>query len=352
MDRTIRAAGALTVACLLLGGTATAVTAATPPLRAALVAAHRFGDHGPMDAFAAGLDRCATDLGFQVTKLESEDPAGYEDDIRAMAADGYDLVLTTFPPMTQATATVAKEFPDTRFRAIYQFVNLPGDAEILPNVESTEYHGNAVAYVLGVLAGSVSKSGHLGAVSGSDDPAINASTNAWAQGVLSVRPDAHVEFGIAESYEDPAKGKEIAAAMVSRGVDVISTEAAKTQLGVIEAAKDAGILVQGDVADNAAMDPTGYAGYVALDYSSDVLLACKELADGTWTGGTHQVLDLTTGTYQVPWDVIDAWAAAQTFTDADTVATALDRAHAAEAAIRDGSLALPFDTSTPVAIGG
>jgi basic membrane protein A and related proteins len=305
-----------------------------------------------MDSFAAALEKCGTDFGFEVSKLESIDPAGFEDDIRAIANEGADLIMTTFPPMTPAQITVAKEFPDTKFRAIYQFINMPGDAEILPNVESTEYQGQTVAYVLGVLAGSLTKSGKLGAVSGSDDPTVNAADNAWAAGALSVNPNITVEFGVANSYEDPAKGKEIALAMASRGVDVISTEAAKTQLGVIDGAKESKVLVQGDVANNANLYPEGYVGYLGLDFGSDVYLACKELHDGTWTGGTHTVLDLTTNTYYVPWDVIDAWAKVQTFTDADTAAKAIAAGKAAEAAIRDGSLVPENNTATPVNIGG
>ena len=347
-----RKAASIGLAGLMVLGATGSALAQDAPKKVMLIGDQRFGDQGPMDAFAAGLDKCATDFGFEVSKLESIDPAGYEDDIRAVASEGYDLILTTFPPMTPAQVTVAKEFPDQKFRAIYQFINMPGDAEILPNVSSTEYQGHTVAYVLGVIAGSLSKSGKLGAVSGSDDPTVNAADNAWAQGALSVNPDVSVEFGIAGSYEDPAKGKEIALAMASRGVDVISTEAAKTQLGVIEGAKESGILVQGDVADNSALYPEGLVGYLALDFGSDVYLACKELAEDAFSGGTHTVLDISTGTYNVPWDVIDAWAAVQTFTDADTAAAAIAAGKAAEAAILDGSLVVENNTALPENIGG
>jgi len=345
---------AVGMAGLMVLGVAGGALAQDTPKKIVLIGDQRFGDNGPMDAFAAGLEKCHTDFGYDVSKLESIDPAGFEDDIRAIANEGADLILTTFPPMTPAQLTVAKEFPDQKFRAIYQFINMPGDTgdKLYPNIESTEYQGQTVAYVLGVIAGSLSKSGKLGAVSGSDDPTVNAADNAWAAGALSVNPNITVEFGVANSYEDPAKGKEIALAMASRGVDVISTEAAKTQLGVIDGAKEQSILVQGDVADNSSLYPEGYVGYLGLDFGSDVYLACKELNDGTWKGGTHTVLDLTTDTYFVPWDVIDAWAKVQTFTDAATAQKAIDAGKAAEAAIRAGTLVPDNNTATPVNIGG
>jgi len=347
-----RKAAAVGLAGLMVLGASGSALAQDAPRKVMLIGNQRFGDQGPMDAFSAGLDQCASEFGFEIAKLESIDPAGYEDDIRAVAAEGYDLILTTFPPMTPAQVTVAKEFADQKFRAIYQFINMPGDAEILANVSSTEYQGQTVGYILGVVAASLSKSGKLGVVAGSDDPTVNSIANAWGQGALSVNPDVSVEYGVAGSYEDPAKGKEIALAMASRGVDVIATQAARTQLGVIEGAKEQGILVQGDVADNFSLYPEGFVGYNALDFSSDVYLACKEVAEDSWTGGTHTVLDLATDTFFVPWDVIDAWSAAQTFTDADTAAAAIAAGKAAEVAILDGSLVVENDMTFPVNIGG
>ena len=106
------------------------------------------------------------------------------------------------------------------------------------------------------------------------------------------------------------------------------------------------------MADNSALYPEGFVGYFGLDFGSDVYLACKELAEGTWTGGTHTVLDIATDTYFVPWDVVDAWAATQTFTDADTAAAAIEAGKAAEAGIIDGSIVVENDTTFPANIGG
>jgi basic membrane protein A and related proteins len=349
-----RTIAAVALASLMALGATGAALAQDAPGKLVLIGNQRFGDQGPMDAFAAALDRCASEFGFEVSKLESIDAAGFEDDIRAIASEGADLIYTTFPPMTPAQVTVAKEFPEQKFRAIYQFINLPDAAaeDILANVESTEYQGGTVGYVLGVVAAHLSKSGILGMVSGTDDPGVNAVDNGFAQGALSVNPDISVEFGVAGSYDDPAKGKEIALAMASRGVDVIGAQAAKTHLGVIEGAKESGILTIGEVTDNSALYPEGYVGYFGLDFGTDVYLACKEIAEGTWTGGTHNVLDIATNTYFVPWDVIDAWAATQTFTDADTAAAAIEAGKAAEAGIKDGSIVVENNTTFPENIGG
>jgi len=92
--------------------------ATVAPKKVVLIGAQRFGDKGPMDSMAAGLDQCATDFGFEVKKIESDSAAAYEEDIRGMANEGYDLIITTFPPMTDPTKTIAAEFPNTKFAAI------------------------------------------------------------------------------------------------------------------------------------------------------------------------------------------------------------------------------------------
>ncbi len=338
--------------------TATAAASEGPPtsqvppasaakLRAALIVNQRFGDKGPIDAFGVGLDRCATDFGFEVKRLESIEPAAYEEDIRAIAQEGYDLIITVFPPMTPATTAVAAEFPDTKFRAVYQYINV--DAVEFANVESTEYQGQEATYIIGAMAAMLSKTHELGAISGDEDPAINSSVNAFGFGARDVDPSVSVEFAFAGSFEDPAKGKEIAKAMISRGVDFIQTEAAKTQLGVIDAAKEAGILFSGDVADNYDLYPAGFAMYHGLDFGQDVYLGCKEVAEGTWKGGTHGVIDLASGGYFVPWDAVQRWAdASPDWTAAGNAAIA--KGKELEAKIKSGEVKVPYDVSTPKAI--
>ncbi len=209
-----------------------------------LIGNQRFGDLGPMDDLARGLARCESEHGVAVKKLESISPGRFEEDIRAMAQEGYDLIMTTFPPMTVPTVTVAKDFPDVNFLAIYQFANA-GD-ESFGNVWSTEFRGHEANYVLGALAGQMSTSKRIGYIAGTEEPSINGDINGFIQGVEETCPDCSVEFAFAGSWEDPVAGKEIASAMISRGVDYIQTEAAAVQIGDIEAAIEGGILIAGD----------------------------------------------------------------------------------------------------------
>ena len=312
-----------------------------------LIGNQRFGDLGPMDDMARGLDRCESEHGISIKKLESISPGRFEEDIRAMAQEGYDLIMTTFPPMTAPTVTVSMDFPDANFLAIYQFANA-GD-ENFGNVWSTEFRGHEANYVLGALAGQMSTSKRIGYISGTEEPSINGDMNGFIQGVAETCADCSVEFAFAGSWEDPAAGKEIANAMISRGVDYIQTEAAATQIGAIEAAKEGGILIAGDNGDNFDLHKQGFVTWVAASFANNVALGCEQLAAGTLPVGQHTHMTLANGGVIVPWEPIARFAAENPDRAAQTEA-AMAFAQDIEAKVISGEIAVAYNPDTPKAL--
>lgn len=290
------------------GATGGGSASSAGPTKVALIGDQRFGDQGPMDDMAAGLKKCAADFGYQTKTFESIESAAHEDDIRAVAQDGYQLIFTTFPDMSPATKAVAVDFPNVKFGAVYQFINVGGGS--VPNVWDTEYRGDSTYYIAGAVGATLSKSGRLGYVAGDQDPTITAALNGMIQGAKSVRSDVKIESAVAGSYEDPAKGKDIAKAMMSRGVDVIITAAAKTQLGVIDGAKEGGALVIGDVGDYSERAPKNFVSYVGSSFGQNVYLGCKTFKDGTFEGGKHSFIDLTNDGYFFPTEPLTKWGEA------------------------------------------
>jgi len=335
----------LVVCCVLfatlLNGLQAARAQTEPnPKKIVLIGNQKFGDQGPMDAMAAGLEKCQKEFGFEVHKLESPTPAQHEEDVRAMAKEGYGLIMTTFPPMTDATVTVAGEYPKTMFAAIYQFVNVGG--KTVPNVFDTDYQGQQATYLLGKVAGQLTKSKKLGYVQGDESEPIRNERNGFVYGVKSVCSDCVVEFASSHSFEDPVKGKEIALAMISRGVDLIETAAALTQLGVLEAAKGAKILFIGDVGDNYKQYPEGFVGYLGVDFGANVYLACSTFSKGEFPAGTQGHMDVSNGGYYVPWDAIERFAKDnKAYTEVLTKAVVDGKT--LEADIVAGKLVIPYD---------
>lgn len=312
-------------------------------LKVALVVNQKFGDKASMDDLAKGADKAAEDFGVEIAKLESAEASRFEEDVRAMSEEGYDLIVTTYPYMTDATKLVSKEFPDTQYAAVFQTINTGDDK--FENVWDTEFHGEGAFYLGGYIAGKLTKSNHVGFVVGGEEPTPNAEGNGFMLGVKAANPDAAVEFSYVGSYEDPAKAKEVTSAMISAGCDVIQTDSGASNAGVVEACKDAGILCAGEISDY--WDTyEGFYGIEGIGFGDTVYKAIEMLIDDEYPGGEHGIRDLTNGGYFMDWDSFNRFAEANE-EYGETMKAAIAEAQELEKQIVDGKLEVPFDIEVP-----
>lgn len=312
-------------------------------LKIALVVNQKFGDKASMDDLAKGADQAAEDFGVEIKKLESAEASKYEEDVRAMSKAGYDMIVTTYPYMTDATKLVSQEYPDTEYCAVFQTIN--ADGETYENVWDTEFHGEAAFYLGGYIAGKLTKSNHVGFIVGGEEPTPNAEGNGFMLGVKAANPDCTVEFAYVGSYEDPAKAKEIANAMIAKGVDVIQNDSGASNAGVVEACKEAGILTAGEITDY--WDTyEGYYGIEGIGFGDTVYKAIEAMINGEFPGGEHGIRDLTNGGYFMDWDSFNRFADANE-EYGEIMKEAIAEAQELEQQIIDGTLEIPFDTEVP-----
>ncbi len=102
------------------------------------------------------------------------------------------------------------------------------------------------SYLVGMMAGMKSTTGTVGFIGGMDIPLIRKFGCGYAQGVMAAKADAKVILNMTgtdpSAWNNPTKGAEIAQAQKSQGADVIFAAAGGTGMGVLQAAKDQGIL--------------------------------------------------------------------------------------------------------------
>lgn len=313
-------------------------------MKVILIGNQKFGDKGPMDDMAAGGERAAKDFGVEFKKMESEQ-AKFEDDIRAAAQDGYDLIITTFPYMSDSTKLVAKEFPNTKFAAIYQSINT--DAEKVPNLWDTVYQGQATLYVDGYMAGLSTKTNVVGVIIGGEEPGPNSEGNGFMQGVHDANPKASVEFAYA-SYEDTAKVKEVALAMIEKNCDFIQGDCGSADSGIMEAINETtsksvmGFSVICDFTSTCK----NFAGSIGMGYGDAVYDAVKGLTSGSFPGGTTGIRDISNNGYYLDWPTYEAFA--QRNTEYGTAfAAAITKGKDLEKQIKSGSLVIKYDTTVP-----
>ena len=335
---------ATTAAATTAATTTAAATTAAAKLKVALVVNQKFGDNGPMDDMAAGLARAEKDFGITTKKLESASAANFEADVRAMAKAGYDLIITTFPYMSDATKLIAKEYPKTKFSAIFQFINV-GGAKI-DNIWDTEFHGEAAFYLAGYMAAKFSKTAKIGMQIGSEELSTNAEGNGFMRGVKAANPNANVEFSFVGSYEDPAKAKEIGKAMIAKGVDFIQNDSGATNAGAVEAAKAAGIMVAGEITDFYSTTKD-FAGIVGIGFGNTVYSSVQMAVQNKFPVGEHGIRGLENGGYFMDWASYERFAKENTKYGGAAATTAITEAKALEKKIMDGSLKIAFDSKTP-----
>lgn len=311
-------------------------------IKVALIVNQRFGDNGPMDDLAQGVEKAGEDFGVEIKKLESVSAAKFEDDIRAMSKN-YNLIITTFPYMSDATKLVAKEYPDNKYVAIFQFIN--NEPESFDNIWDTEFHGEQAFYLSGYIAGIMTKSKKVGLVIGAEEPTPNAEGNAFMQGVKDANANASVEFAFVGSYEDPAKAKEITSAMIAKGCDVVQANAGASNAGVVEACKEAGILVSSEITDFYATYK-GFYGVVGIGFGQTAYTAIEMVVEGTFEGGKRGIRDLSNGGYYMKWETYERFVA-ENDEHGQMFQIAIDEAKKLEANIKSGNLSIPFNTEVP-----
>jgi basic membrane protein A len=155
----------------------------------------------------------------------------------------------------EAVRRVAAKYPAIAF----VFGSGGGPSE--PNLSVFDNWIHEPAYLAGMLAGSVTKSNVVGVVGGFPVPEVNRITNAFVRGAQDANPKVEAKVTFINSWFDPAAAKESALAQIAAGADVLFAE----RFGVIEAAKEKGILAFGNMSDQKDLAPDNVVSSVVWD---------------------------------------------------------------------------------------
>ncbi len=173
--------------------------------------------------------------------------------IQTLIDADFDVIVTVGFLIGTDTAKAAKANPDIKFVGVDQgvCVDANGDpdptfacagdaATLLPNYQGIVFAEAQPGYLAGIVAASLSKSGTIAAVGGTNVPAVVNYWRGYENGAKSVKSDIKVLYqetdpNPAVGFNDPAKGKTIAGTFISGGADVIFQIAGLTGQGALEA---------------------------------------------------------------------------------------------------------------------
>lgn len=205
------------------------------------------GDKSFNDAAYAGVSRAAHELGVTTEMLEPSSSEDREAGMRLFAARGFDLVIGVGFIFSTDVNVVSTDFPKTRFACIDYAPPAKGD--VPPNVAGLIFREEEGSYLVGAVAGLLTKTHHVGFVGGMDGPLIHKFEAGYTAGVKKVCPTCTTHAAYAgptpDAFRDPVKGKALAVSQISAGADVLFHASGTTGHGVFEAAHDAGVLAIG-----------------------------------------------------------------------------------------------------------
>ena len=271
---------------------AAATPAADATFKVALLTPGPISDQGWNGSAYAGLMRIKDSLGARVSHIQTKTPAEFEENFRQYGSSGYALVFGHGFEFQDAASRVAPEFPKT----IYVTT---GGTAVGPNQAAMSFSFDEPSYLAGVLAASMSKSGTVGCIGGTELPPVKSGFAAFAAGVRAVRPDAKVLTSYIGNWDDAGAGKEQALAQIGRGVDVIYQNADAAGLGIFQAAKETkGVFIVGSNADQNAIAPAITLGSVVIDVPHALMVVAREVKAGTFTS---RVIRLDTKSDVVRW---------------------------------------------------
>lgn len=238
--------------------------------------------------------------------------------IQAFVDEKYDVIVTIGFAAGADTIKAAKANPTIKFIGVDQGVCITaagdpdgtfacaGDAAtLLPNLQGINWKEQQPGYLAGIIAGSLSKSGHIAAIGGTKVvPAVPNYILGYRNGARSVNPDVKVEISYVSAaadkaaFGDPPGGQAFATQVLTQfpDVDVVFQVAGATGNGVLQVACDKGIMAIGvDVDQYISAPATAKCTVVSAEkkLKKNVSDAIQRIASKTDKGG-KLVLDLTT----------------------------------------------------------
>lgn len=256
-----------------------------------------------------GLQKAEKDLGIKANYIESKQEADYVTNLEQAVDENSDLILATGFPMQQALLDAAKNYPDQKFA----IVDVDYGDETPDNVICISFNEEQSGYVVGLVAGRMTKTNKVGFVGGINNVVINKFEAGFKAGVKEANKDAEVLSQYVNSFADQAKGKSIATQMYNNGVDIIFACAGDSGLGVLECAKETGKYAIGVDRDQNDIAPDNILTSAMKKVNEGVYKVVKDLKDGTFDGGNTLVFGLKeegiglapSTDKNVPQDVID-----------------------------------------------
>ena len=231
---------------------------ATKPFRIALVTTGPRTDGGWNAGAFKGLDEVKTTFGLtdkDSAAVDNQKSAGdQEESLRAFATQGFNVVIGHGHEYDEIARKIEKDFPGT------VFVISSGE-KVGANTTPIVLQLEDGAYLEGMLAAGMSKTGKLAEVGAEAIPPVQSVFRAFEKGARAVKPGITILPAVyTNNWDDPNAAKQATIPLIDQGADVVMQDVDAAAHGVFNAVEEAAkrgktIYALGTNNDQNAMSP-------------------------------------------------------------------------------------------------
>jgi simple sugar transport system substrate-binding protein len=284
---------------------ASAPAAKAEPLKVAFAYIGPAGDAGW--TFAHDNARKAVEAEFgdkiKTTFVENvPESADAERVLRDMVGQGNKLIFGTTFGYMEPMLKVAADSPDVKFEHATGYKTAPN----LRTYDSRTYEG---AYLAGVIAGSMSKTGTLGVVASIPIPEVIRNIDSFTLGAQSVNPKIKTKVVWVNKWFDPPNEGAAALSMINGGADVLFQNTDSP--AVLQKAEEKGKYAFGWDSDMSKFGPNAHLASSVILWTPYYKKAIQDVLDNTWATGSswwgvkEGAIDIVSISDKVPAEVKD-----------------------------------------------
>lgn len=249
------------------------------PLKIAFAYVGPVGDGGWTFAHDNGRKALEKEFGDKIVTSFVEsvpESADAERVIRDMASQGNKLIFGTTFGYMDPMLKVAADMKDVKFEHATGYKT----AENMRTYDSRTYEG---AYMAGVIAGKMTKTGTLGVVASVPIPEVIRNINSFTLGAQSSNPKIKTKVVWVNEWFNPPKETEAATSLINGGADVLFQNTDSP--AVLKTAQDKGKRAFGWDSDMTAYGPKAHLASSVINWGPYYIKATKDALEGKWTTG-------------------------------------------------------------------
>jgi basic membrane protein A len=209
----------------------------------------------------------------QTTFLDSVPEANSGPAIDQLVAAGNKVIFATSFGYGDTVIQKAQQYPDVRFEHATGF-------QRADNVSTYFVQHWEPSFLLGMIAGRMTKTNHLGYVGSFPIPEVIRDINSFTLGAQSVNPDVKVQVVLIATWFDPPKEKQAAKSLIDAGADVLF--GIEDSPSVLEEAAANNVYAATWNSDMSRFGPSAFLSAVELDWGKHYVDRVKAVLDGTW----------------------------------------------------------------------